>query len=141
MLPRGRNLTLSDGRWPAPGVTSTKCCGCGRMWSVESASDSAALRVFSTSHLPSCSSRSLCPRSRAARFPGAETGCSTATAPRRGARYTPLPREVSRPGWGPQGAGWTARVCCGGQGWEGSDLDWSTGPSAGCSLGKVEEGG
>ncbi|KAK1343363.1 hypothetical protein QTO34_016143 [Cnephaeus nilssonii] len=45
------------------------------MWSVESASDSAALRVFSTSHLPSCSSRSLCPRSRAARFPGAETGC------------------------------------------------------------------
>lgn len=62
--------------------------------------------------LPSSSSCSLCPHPRAARFPGAETGCRTATAPRRGARSTQLPREVSGPGWGPQALGRPARACC-----------------------------
>lgn len=36
---------MSDGRWPAPGVTSTECCGCGRTWSAESASDCCAPRL------------------------------------------------------------------------------------------------
>lgn len=91
-------------------MTSSWCCCCGRTWSAESASELAALCVLGTSRLPSCSSRSLCPHPRAAQFPGAGTGCPTATAPRRGARYTPLPREVSGPGWGSAGIG-QASVC------------------------------
>lgn len=90
----GGTVGLSNGGRPAPAVTSSWWCCCSRTWSTESASDSAALRVLSSSSLPSCSSRSLCPLPPAARFLGAGTGCPMATAPRRGARYTPLPREV-----------------------------------------------
>lgn len=43
---------MGDGRWPAPGMTSFWWCCCGRTWSTESVSDSAALRVLSTSRLP-----------------------------------------------------------------------------------------
>lgn len=82
---------LSDS-CPAPGVTS-RCC-CSRTWSTESASDCSALHVLSTSRLASCSSGSLCPHPPAARSPEAGTGCLTATAARRGARYTPRPREA-----------------------------------------------
>lgn len=51
-------------------------------------------------------------------------------------------RSAGRAG-GPQGAGWTARVCCGGQarGGEGADLHSSASPSVGCGLGRVVGGG
>lgn len=99
---------LSDS-CPAPGVTS-RCC-CSRTWSTESASDCSALHVLSTSRLASCSSGSLCPHPPAARSPEAGTGCLTATAARRGARYTPRPREVSGRGRGLQAAGRLACAC------------------------------
>ena len=117
---------MIDGR-PAPGLTLSWCCCCGRTWSTEFASDSAAPRVLNTS-------TSRCLPARPARAMSTSTSC-----PIPGGRdwlpdcySTTLGGTLYATTPGGQRPGQRVRVA--GRGRGGASLDLPAGPSAGCSF-------